>query len=274
LLRELPRVHEIRDVGSRLGEIVSAAGADLRLRLAGSVELAEILSLVSKAAERVGARSAAQEAAVSNVSGRIRDAFAVESIQEFRDRIASEVASLESLIEKISAENRDLLEGLEVEMANYRRKLDEVKAYNLTDPLTGLPNREALQEAIREAQLSDAPLSLLVIEIGGLLHLQEQRGREVAGELVRSVASRLKSTVRPGEFAARLHAAAFAVLLPAGKRDAMLRGRLVEQALRCEYRLRPDLRLAVPFFLAVTEPMPEEAAEELISRTTALIRPA
>jgi GGDEF domain-containing protein len=274
VLSQTPPPHEIRQIGARLAEILVAAGSDLRLRLAGSVELSEVLNLVTQAAEKVGARSAAQESAVSQVSSRFRKALDVGTVVEFREKIAAEVSALEHLVSRMSEENRDLLEGLEVEMANYRRKLDEAKSYTLVDPLTNLPNREALQEAIREAQLSDVRLSLVVIEIGSLLHLQEQRGREVTDELVRQVAQRLRAASRPGEFVARLHAAAFAVFFPLPKRDAMLRGRLIEQSLRCEFRLRPDLRLAVPFFLAVTEPLPDENAEDLIARTTALIRPA
>ncbi|RBY86360.1 bifunctional diguanylate cyclase/phosphodiesterase [Blastococcus sp. TF02A-30] len=83
-----------------------------------------------------------------------------------------------------------------------------------TDPMTGLPNRAGMVEAV-QAALADAgaePATLLMIELEGLAAARATAGREVVSTVVAEVGRRLRATVRGDDLVARLGGGAFAVV--------------------------------------------------------------
>src|SRR4051794_2568635 len=94
---------------------------------------------------------------------------------------------------------------------NAREQLLRDVAY--TDPMTGLPNRAGCELALQRAvEVPGPPVTLLLIELDGLLAAREDLGRGVVRDLVSEVGRRLRGTVRAGDLVARMGGGAFAVL--------------------------------------------------------------
>jgi len=91
-----------------------------------------------------------------------------------------------------------------------------------TDPMTGLPNRAGVHQALQRVLASpgDEPGTLLVIQLDGLVAAREQAGREVVGTVVAEVGRRLRATVRGEDVVARMGGGAFAVLTSGIESDA------------------------------------------------------
>lgn len=85
------------------------------------------------------------------------------------------------------------------------------------DPLTGLNNRRWLDEVLvrefRRCVAGDLPLSLMMIDIDLFKQVNDGFGHLVGDEVLRIVASRLRSAVGSRGFAARFGGEEFAVLL-------------------------------------------------------------
>jgi diguanylate cyclase (GGDEF)-like protein/PAS domain S-box-containing protein len=83
-----------------------------------------------------------------------------------------------------------------------------------TDPMTGLPNRAGLLQALETAVTDpgDAPATLLMIQLVGLATARENTGREAVTAAVAEVGRRLRATVRGEDTVARMGGGAFAVL--------------------------------------------------------------
>lgn len=100
-----------------------------------------------------------------------------------------------------SARQRDLL----------RRQAD-------TDELTHLLNRRAfnqrLDELLHRARLSSAPLSLIEIDIDDFKLINDRFGHAAGDTALLAVAEALKSSLREGEFVARMGGEEFAIILP------------------------------------------------------------
>jgi diguanylate cyclase (GGDEF)-like protein len=74
------------------------------------------------------------------------------------------------------------------------------------DSLTGLPNRAAIFEkldlAIQQVR-AEATLAVYFLDLDGLKAMNDTLGHDVADEMIREVARRLSSTVRPKDFVGR-----------------------------------------------------------------------
>ena len=85
----------------------------------------------------------------------------------------------------------------------------------LSDPLTGLSNRAALQQHLEDLLAGDQPLSLLFLDLDRFKLVNDSLGHSAGDELLRTVAARLSGTCRDGDLVARLGGDEF-VMVAAG----------------------------------------------------------
>jgi diguanylate cyclase (GGDEF)-like protein len=120
------------------------------------------------------------------------------------------------------------------ERARLNDELAELGRRAFFDPLTGLPNAQALERELDANSLSD-PFSVLALDFDGLREANSALGYTAGGDLlIRTVGQELQTLSRPGEFTARMHTAGdeFVLLLPGlDERSAAVRSAELEAAL-------------------------------------------
>ena len=88
----------------------------------------------------------------------------------------------------------------------------------LTDVLTGWPNRRYLQQRLQEElarmQRKMAPISCIIFDIDKFKNINDTYGHPVGDEVLRSISSRLRKTLRYGDIAARYGGEEFIIALP------------------------------------------------------------
>jgi diguanylate cyclase (GGDEF)-like protein len=86
------------------------------------------------------------------------------------------------------------------------------------DVLTSLPNRrlfsDLLGQAILQARRRRTSLAVLFLDIDGFKQINDTLGHEAGDELLREIATRLRSTLRESDSVARFGGDEFVVLLP------------------------------------------------------------
>ena len=95
---------------------------------------------------------------------------------------------------------------------------DELRQLAYIDPLTGLANRSRLQDRIDHALerlrgRSPNHVAVLFIDLDHFKHLNDRFGHAKGDRVLRIIAERIRSIVRPGDTAGRLGGDEFAVLL-------------------------------------------------------------
>lgn len=115
------------------------------------------------------------------------------------------------------------------EMKRQNRDLND---FALKDPLTGLLNRRALDEAMEKMEGDNRPFALLLIDIDRFKSVNDRHGHSAGDEVLRSVARTLEETVGNRDLCGRYGGEEFVVLLP---------GRNLPET----YEMAERLRLAV-----------------------------
>src|SRR5207248_663706 len=90
------------------------------------------------------------------------------------------------------------------------------------DQLTGLPNRLYLQAnlpgAIEQARKDGSVLAVLFLDLDRFKHINDSRGHETGDKLLKVVAQRIRSTVRPEDVVVRMGGDEFIVVMKSTKR--------------------------------------------------------
>jgi diguanylate cyclase (GGDEF)-like protein/PAS domain S-box-containing protein len=103
---------------------------------------------------------------------------------------------------------------IEAQLLEKQQHLDHLAHH---DQLTGLPNRlflaVHLPEAIDEARRTGATLAVLFLDLDRFKHINDSRGHETGDKLLKTVATRIRSTVRDEDVVVRMGGDEFIVVL-------------------------------------------------------------
>ena len=99
-----------------------------------------------------------------------------------------------------------------------RHNADQALRYRvLHDALTGLPNRlsfvDALGESLAKANVSGSPVGILFLDLDHFKLINDSLGHHAGDALLRAVAPRLRSQLRPGDVVARFGGDEFGILI-------------------------------------------------------------
>jgi diguanylate cyclase (GGDEF)-like protein len=128
--------------------------------------------------------------------------------------------------------------------ARLRAERDRYARESLTDSLTGLANRRALESRLTTVTPS---LTMIVVDIDEFKPVNDRFGHDTGDRVLRRVGRILLDCIRPGDLAARLGGDEFVVVLDAADRDVALRRAYeVRDRVRSEpwQELRDGLRIA------------------------------
>lgn len=113
--------------------------------------------------------------------------------------------------------DRDLLELFVSNIsvcADNLELINKLKDFAYSDPLVGLPNRNAINERLSHLQgsVEASELSLAMLNIDGFAELSASLDREGGDALIKEISNRLRSAFPDTEVVARLEGDSFAVL--------------------------------------------------------------
>jgi diguanylate cyclase len=188
----------------------SHAGADAAVDNA-SQQLHSVMASAREFLTTAIADNRSQIRAISDVAGRseagLDPRLLVENLMNELAKAATRATRLEtSFVEKTR------------ELDVIRESLSKSEERARTDTLTGLPNRRALEEFLRNAQIAAMergdPLSVLLVDIDHFKRFNDSFGHGVGDQVLRLMATVLRERVREGDLPARYGGEELIAVLP------------------------------------------------------------
>ena len=218
-LGTLQRTTELNDIDDRpvrrlLQTFEVLGNHATRLRDANAVMKQCAADLIGALGQLVDAGSGVRDS-LESIRVRLLEAKDIRDLEELRNLLVDHAASLVSL-----AENREqaIQQAHEVAQASQRRA-EELEAALVgaeeaarTDPLTGLGNRRALDDAV-SSELP-GPLGVLALDLDHFKRINDERGHSVGDEVLRHVAEVLRGELRGDDHPFRIGGEEFVVVLP------------------------------------------------------------
>lgn len=159
----------------------------------------------------------------------------LQEIADAADRLsAGEISEIPELqgsreITQLSQSIRHLVESLTLQ----KRALGAMETLAHHDPLTGLPNRIALEKYLPQAQqrsqMQQQCLALLYLDLDDFKPINDTYGHSAGDHLLRELAQRLKSSLRDGDMVARLGGDEFLMILLVPEHDARAQAQMVAE---------------------------------------------
>lgn len=132
------------------------------------------------------------------------------------------------------------------------------KAMARHDPLTGIANRKAFEDAVgthlTRARIDAQPGALLMLDLDGFKGINDRFGHAIGDDILRAVATRLEAVARATDVVARLGGDEFAILCPLlhGRDDVnQLCERLITHVLDLPRDDIPGCRLGISIGVAL-----------------------
>ena len=132
--------------------------------------------------------------------------------------------AIESILLSIALAER--IRALRLEKELLKKQQQHLKVLSNTDSLTGLYNRRwfsnTLNEEIKNARASSAPLSLMFLDIDHFKRFNDTYGHSTGDRVLAELGNVMRTSIRERDFAYRYGGEEFCIILPlAGLRQAM-----------------------------------------------------
>ncbi len=225
--------------------------------------LPRILNAFSQVTGVLGERNEAGCRQFAEFSARVKEVAETMPWPDARDTLREMVSAAGSQVDVLRLDSQLAQAHVEEQMRVLRSRLATRNPQQL-DLLTGLGNRQAVEEQMARRVKNGKPFALLLFQTGGLAGIAEKEGPAAADQVLVQAVSRLTGQVRANDYLGRWDASEFAIVMECSLETATSRAQQIARWLSGTYLLRggaAETRVKAAFTVRVVDPCASAHAE-------------
>jgi diguanylate cyclase (GGDEF)-like protein len=176
-------------------------------------EVKEIMLVVARSAEAVGAKDKRYCSRLSDITLRLESVAKLDDLTQIRDSLVRDANELRLTVENMEKDGHDSISDLRRELHAYQERAAAAERQASLDELTGLRNRRGI-EAELEARVSHGqPFCVMVLDMDDFKRINDNHGHLAGDEVLKQFAAEIKARFRDSDCVGRWGGDEFMVLL-------------------------------------------------------------
>lgn len=237
-------------------------------------EMKDLMVLVAKTAESVGERDQRHNKNLKGLTERLKTIAELEDVTRLRSSLMASVEEMSKTVEQMSRDTEQVKRSLEVELSNYRSRLEQTEQAALVDPLTGLANRRRLETDLNQRIRRAQPFALLLVDLNGFKQINDTHGHLAGDQILRQFAAELRQICHQSDLVGRWGGDEFVVILNGQQTQAESTRKRIEQWVWGTYPIKvvkgaPSLKVEVTAAIGIGIWQTGMSAAELLQEADA-----
>ncbi len=235
-------------------------------------EVKEMLLMMARTAESVGARDQRCAGQMSEVTERLKAIASLDDLTEIRTSIEKSASELKSSIDRMTTEGRAALDQLKEQVATYQTKLEQAEEIASRDALTGLRSRLYVEGQLEKRMAVKTPFSVAIVDIDRFKKVNDDHGHVTGDELLKQFSTELRSACRATDVIGRWGGDEFILLFDCGLAEAEGQVVRLRRWICGNYTVRGkagEVKLRVDASIGLAERVAGEDMKALLARADA-----
>ena len=235
-------------------------------------EVKEMLLMMARTAESVGARDQRCAGQMTEVTERLKVIASLEDLTEIRASIEKSATELKSSIDRMTAEGKAALDQLKEQVTSYQTKLEEAEEIASRDALTGLSSRLYVEGQIEKRIGAGAPFCLAIVDIDRFKKVNDDHGHVTGDDLLKQFSTELRSACRVTDVIGRWGGDEFILLFDCSLAEAEAQTVRLRKWICGNYTVRgnaSEIKLRVDASIGLAAYAAGEEMKELLARADA-----
>jgi diguanylate cyclase (GGDEF)-like protein len=232
-------------------------------------EVKEMLLMMARTAESVGARDQRCAGQMSEVTERLKAIASLDDLTEIRTSIEKSAGELKSSIDRMTAEGKAVLDQLKEQVATYQTKLEEAEEIASRDALTGLSSRLYVEGQLEKRMGADAPFCVAIVDIDRFKKVNDDHGHVTGDDLLKQFSTELRSACRSTDVIGRWGGDEFILLFDCALAEAEAQVVRLRKWICGNYTVRGkagEVKRRVDASIGLAERAAGEEMKELLAR--------
>ncbi|MBT8338988.1 MAG: GGDEF domain-containing protein, partial [Desulfatitalea sp.] len=180
-------------------------------------ELRDIIDLLTKAMANLNVENREFYQRINEQSEKIIEISHLDDIKRIKNALKLEVDQMREIVNLKQDQEHRQIRLLAGQVQSLQSELEQARSKAMTDGLTGIYNRQALNdylaERIERNQVMNSDLSLMMIDIDDFKKINDKYGHLIGDRVLMAVAQKCKNAIRGDDFLARYGGEEFTIVL-------------------------------------------------------------
>lgn len=237
-------------------------------------DVKEILLTLARVSESIAERDRHYGTQFGGFTKHFQSLANLDDLPQLRAAVIRGATELRSCVDKMEQDSRESMAALRTKVAVYQEKLHEAERRASRDPLTGLDNRQSVEEKVQRRIEGGMDFCVFVLDLNNFKEVNDGYGHEAGDDLLRQFSTELRSVTRCTDVVGRWGGDEFIVVFNGSLAEAQMWMTRARQWVFGTYKCKgvPDSAPTnLSAAIGVAQRQPGETLNEVVARADRLM---